>query len=502
MEVGPLSLRETLGPVSFVSAGDVIGSRFICDSRAVLPGDVFVAIAGRNEDGHHFVESAVADGAVAVLLQRPNPRIKVPQCIVADSRTAYARICMAQYGHPQNSLTVTGITGTNGKTTSTWLLRSILETAGMATGLLGTIEYSDGFSRKAASLTTPDPAHMAQWLSQMVSHRASHCVMELSSHALDQRRCAAVPLTAAAITNITQDHFDYHGDAKRYREAKSFIAKMLKPGIPLLIGMDDAGCRAALDLLPPNTTIRTFGFDPAADLRADVIAKSAHSQLVRLTLSAGRIDVQTSLVGQHNALNLLTAAALAEQLGIDSDVIREALEKTDHVPGRMERVDVGQPFKVLVDYAHTPDGIRHCVATARSLTAGRVILVFGAGGDRDRAKRPLMARSAQEADLIVVTSDNPRSESPDQIICEICSGFDSQTHVQSCIDRQKAIRMAIGSAESGDVVIIAGRGHESIQQVGDRKISFDDRKVVRRILRELFPEFSPTRNSVPESIPA
>jgi len=502
MEVGPLSLRETLGPVSFVGAGDVTGSHFCCDSRSVLPGDVFVAVTGRNEDGHGFVQSAVANGAAAVVLEHPDPRINVPQCIVPDSRTAFARICMAQSGQPQKLLTVTGVTGTNGKTTSTWLLRAILETAGRTTGLLGTIEYSDGRSRQPASLTTPDSVQLAQLLSQMVRNGASHCIMELSSHALDQRRCAAVPLAAAAMTNITQDHFDYHGNVESYRAAKLRIAELLMPDAPLLIGIDDAGCRSVLNQLPTGVKPLRFGFDSEADVRADIIAKTQHNQLVRLSLKTDTIDVQTSLVGSHNALNLLTAAALAEQLGIESAVIREGLQSVSHVPGRMERVEIGQPFTVLVDYAHTPDGISHCVATARQLTTGRVILVFGAGGDRDRSKRPLMAQSAQQADLIFVTSDNPRSESPDQIICEICSGFESLSHVQTCIDRQKAIRMAIASAEFGDVVIIAGRGHESTQEIGDRRISFNDRKVVLRILSEMMPDRCAASISVPEAIPA
>jgi UDP-N-acetylmuramoyl-L-alanyl-D-glutamate--2,6-diaminopimelate ligase len=502
MEVGPLSLRETLGPVSFVSAGDVTGSQFCCDSRFILPGDVFVAMTGRNQDGHRFVQSAVANGAAAVLLENPDPRISVPQCVVPDSRTAFARICMAQFGQPQKFLSIVGITGTNGKTTSTWLLRAILQTAGRTTGLLGTIEYSDGRSRQPASLTTPDSVQLAQLFSQMVRNRASHCVMELSSHALDQRRCAAVPLAAAAITNITQDHFDYHGDAENYRAAKLRIAELLTPDSPLLIGIDDVGCRSSLNQLPTRVRRLTFGFDSEADFRVDIVAKTQQSQMVRLTLMTGTIDVQTSLVGSHNALNLLTAAALAEQSGIEPAAIREGLQSVSHVPGRMERVDIGQSFTVLVDYAHTPDGIAHCVATARQLTAGRVILVFGAGGDRDRSKRPLMAQSAQRADLIFVTSDNPRSESPDQIICEICSGFESLSHVQTCVDRQKAIRMAIASAECGDVVIIAGRGHESIQEIGDRRISFNDRKVVLRMLSEMVPDKSATNISAPEAIPA
>lgn len=502
MEVSSLSLRETLGPVSFVSAGDVVASSFCCDSRTLRPGDVFVAVSGTSHDGRSFVEAAVAAGATAVMLERPHPRINIPQCVVPDIRAAYAKICFAQQGNPQRNLTLAGVTGTNGKTTSTWLLRAVLESAGRTTGLLGTIEYSNGRTRTAASLTTPAPPQIAHHFADMARHRASHCVMEISSHALDQRRCAALPLAVAAITNITRDHFDYHGDADTYRTAKSRIAQLLQPGAPLLIGIDDPGCRTVMDQLPPDANVMTFGFAETAQSRVELVSTTPQSQALRLHLNSGTIEFVTSLVGRHNALNHLTAAAMAESLGVDLPAIADSLSGVTEIPGRMERIDLGQSFTVLVDYAHTPDGIAHCLATARTLTPGRTILVFGAGGDRDREKRPLMAQAASAADAIIVTSDNPRSESPAKIIDEICQGFVSLEHVHTCVDRSMAIQKAVSLAQPGDVVIIAGRGHESIQQIGSRAISFDDRKVTRRILREMQTLKSESDRRVPNAVPA
>jgi UDP-N-acetylmuramoyl-L-alanyl-D-glutamate--2,6-diaminopimelate ligase len=368
--------------------------------------------------------------------------------------------------------------------------------------LLGTIEYSNGRARSAAALTTPDPPQIAHLFADMAKQRASHCVMEISSHALDQRRCAALPLAVAAITNITRDHFDYHGDVRNYRTAKSRIADLLQPGAPLLIGVDDPGCRAVLDLLPSSTNVTTFGFTETAQTRVELTSATPRSQTLRMHLKSGTVEFISSLVGRHNALNLLTAAAMAEQLGMDLPIIADSLSAVTEIPGRMERIDLGQPFTILVDYAHTPDGITHCLATARALTPGRVILVFGAGGDRDRDKRPLMAQAASPADSIIVTSDNPRSESPTKIIDEICQGFASLDHVQTCVDRNLAIQMAAKMAQPGDVVVIAGRGHESIQQIGTRSISFDDRKVTRRILRELQASRSDSEHRVPNAVPA
>jgi UDP-N-acetylmuramoyl-L-alanyl-D-glutamate--2,6-diaminopimelate ligase len=502
MEVSSVSLRETLGPVSFVNSGDVTASTFHSDSRKISPGDVFVAVPGSSHHGDQFVEAAVAAGASAIIAESPNPRIGVPQCIVSDVRAAYARICMAQYGWPGESLKVVGVTGTNGKTTTTWLLRSILETARKTVGLIGTIEYSNGRTRCAASLTTPAAPDLARLFAQMVEQRATHCVMEISSHALDQRRSAAVSLAAAAITNVTQDHFDYHGDERRYRTAKSMIAELLTPNAPLFLGIDDAGCRQVHELLPAGTATRTFGFDKAADLGVEVLAQSTSGQDLRFRLQSGHVEVRTALVGHHNALNLLTAAALAEQLEIDLSTIADGLENVTHVPGRMERIECGQPFTVLVDFAHTPDGLTHCLATARTLTEGKLIVAFGAGGDRDPHKRPMMAEAASAADMIVVTSDNPRSESPTQIIDQICAGFRPDAHVQVCVDRQKAIQLVIQAAGPGDVVVIAGRGHETVQEMSQRVISFDDRKVAAQMIRERMVSEMKKADRTPDAIPA
>ena len=502
MDVRPISLRESLGAVSFVSTGDIIASRFCSDSRRIQPGDVFVALRGSHCDGHLHLDAAIARGAVGVVVERASSRINVPQCVVADSRAAFAKICLDRLGTPQRLMNVVGVTGTNGKTTTTWLLRSILESAGRMTGLLGTLEYFDGRTAQPASLTTPDCEQLALLLSQMARNHVSDCVLEISSHALDQRRCAGVTLNAAAITNITQDHFDYHGDIDRYRAAKSRVASLLRPGCPLFLGLDDAGCRSILDRLKENCHVVTFGLDPAADARVIILNASSRGQTLQLCLKNSTFEIQTPLIGRHNALNALLAAIMAEQAGAKENEIRDGLERVLSVPGRMERIDVGQPFLVFVDYAHTPDGIANCVATARTLTSGRVILAFGAGGDRDRGKRPLMAQAAGAADAVIVTSDNVRSESPRQIIADIVAGFDSMEHIQTRVDRQQGIREALRLAKPGDVVVIAGRGHEANQQVGERKISFDDRRVTRRLLLELQTQTDGLSEALPSSIPA
>jgi UDP-N-acetylmuramoyl-L-alanyl-D-glutamate--2,6-diaminopimelate ligase len=484
MEVRSISLRASLGAVSFVGTGDIVASRFCSDSRQVQPGDIFVALRGSKIDGHQHIDSAIAHGAAGVIVERPSSRITVPQCIVSNTRTAYAKICMERLGSPQRKLNITGVTGTNGKTTTTWLLRSILETAGRITGMFGTLEYFDGRTSETATLTTPDCEQLACCMARMNRNQVTDCVMELSSHALHQHRCSGITLQAAAITNISQDHFDYHGNAENYRAAKLRIATLLAEDKPLLLGIDNAGCQAILKLLPVSRTTLTFGFDRSADLRVEPLHTSNCSQTVRLQLQHSSIEIESTLLGQHNALNLLAAAALAEQQGVAVNQIRDGLERVTSVPGRMERIDAGQGFSVFIDYAHTPDGIAKCVATARTLTSGRVILAFGAGGDRDRSKRPLMAVAARNADFVVVTSDNPRSESPKQIFDDIVVGFDTPNQFVTCVDRQQGIREAIKMAQPGDVVIIAGRGHEKDQQIGSRSISFDDRRVTRRLLLE------------------
>lgn len=482
MECSRIALRESLGAVSFVNCGDISVPRVTCDSRKVRPGDLFVAIRGANSDGRQYVEDAIARGAQGILSEMPLPDLAVPQCIVPSSRAAYARLSMAMQANPASQLGIAGVTGTNGKTTVTWLLRAIIEAAGSPAGLMGTIEYSDGIQTEAAELTTPDPDQLSKWFGRMHRNGARYCAMEISSHALDQHRCAALSLSAAAITNLTQDHLDYHKDAAAYRAAKASIVELLQPDQPLLLNADDPGCRLLVADLPGERELIWFGTSNDCRLRADVVTTDSYGMQLTLSLSQQQLSMRTGLTGQHNVLNILTAAALAERLNLAPEAIVSGIEGVTAIPGRLERIDAGQPFQVLVDYAHTPDGLSKCLQSVRDTTAGRVICVFGAGGNRDRLKRPLMAEAAEPADTVIVTSDNPRDESPMKIIDDICHGFTTHDHVVVCPDRAEAIQRAIHEADAGDSVIIAGRGHERTQQIANRNICFDDRKVVRGIL--------------------
>lgn len=483
MDFHSISLRDSPCPVSFISCGDIRGTHFTNNSRSVRRGDIFVALRGNSVDGHDYLSDVVAAGAVAVIVERPFPWLNVPQCVVHDTRRVWAWIAMRRFGNPAAHLQISGVTGTNGKTTVSWMVRSILRQAGLRTGLIGTIEYSDSQHTHPPGMTTPDAVDLAALFRQMVSMKASHCVMEISSHALDQQRCSAFQLASAALTNITQDHFDYHGSFDAYLQCKVRIAQLLASKVPLLVGIDDLGARRALTFLKDVPT-RTFGMSAESDLKVTIAHADAAGQTLEMSLGETAISVRSRMFGRHNALNLLTAAGMAQQLGVDAETIRLGLESLERVPGRMEKIDEGQPFLVVIDYAHTSDGLTHAIATARAISMGSILLVFGAGGDRDRRKRPLMAQAAESADIVIVTSDNPRSEAPQAIIADICSGFSATADVHQITDREKAIRMAFSMAKSGDVVLIAGRGHETRQTIGTRQISFDDRKVARRLLRE------------------
>ena len=487
MPLPVISLRSIPGTVAFMGCGDLAADRFCADSRLIQKGDVFVAVRGTTINGHDFAAAAVKGGARAIITERPLADVSVPQCIVRDTRRTLAWLAMAQQSFPAEKLTITGVTGTNGKTTTTWMLRSILRQAQIRTGLIGTIEYSDGWHSENARLTTPSPEDLALLLRRMTVCGSSHCVMEISSHALHQQRCSALLLSAAAITNITRDHLDYHGSWDDYLSSKLLIAELLRPGVPLLLGFDDPGCRKAAERLQ-DTQYRSFGFSDDCLDRVIILESSAAGQSLQLLVDQDTLDVRIPLVGAHNALNALAAAALARRLKIPNDAIIGGLQQLAGVPGRMDAIQLGQPFNVFVDFAHTPDGLQQAIATLRPITHGRIIVVFGAGGDRDREKRPLMAQAVETADLILVTSDNPRSESPLQIIEEICSGFQSTAHVQRSADRETAIRTALHSARPADSVLIAGRGHETLQQIQDRQIHFDDRRVVARILKEMIGE--------------
>ncbi|MCA9117235.1 MAG: UDP-N-acetylmuramoyl-L-alanyl-D-glutamate--2,6-diaminopimelate ligase, partial [Planctomycetaceae bacterium] len=451
-------------------------------------GAVFAAVRGQRCNGSDFIDDAIARGAAAVLVDRPLPHVSVPQCVVPDVRQAYALLCEAIEGHPARHLSLTGVTGTNGKSTVTWLLRSILQEAGHQTGLLGTIEYDDGRTAEAATLTTPDARELAAWLQRMRVAGTTHAALELSSHALVQHRAAALQLSAAVLTNITQDHFDYHGTAAAYRQAKQQIFSCCRPHVPVTVNIDDSGCRQLLEEMKETSDrpIITCSLSGPADATATVEHCSLSGTTFTFHLPDGTGSrVKTTLVGEHNVSNCLLAAATAWHLGATAPQIAAGIERLVRIPGRLDRVECGSSGTVFVDYAHTDDALRRCVQFLKSLTPGRVFCVFGAGGDRDRTKRPLLASAASLADLAIVTTDNPRTESPQQIVTDLLQGFPAERQpARIDLNRARAIEWALEQARPGDSVLIAGKGHEAMQIIGTERIPFCDRNVAERWRRD------------------
>ena len=488
----PVSLRRLLPGASFVGCGEVIVNDATDDSRLVTEDSVFAAICGTKIDGREFAADAVKNGCSAVLTDRPLPNITVPQCVVPNVRAAYSRICNAVSGKPTSRLQIAGVTGTNGKTTTAWMLRSILNTADRRCGLLGTIEYSDGKVASPASLTTPGPRSVFQWFRRMVENGCRHTAIELSSHALQQDRIAGTPLAAAIITNVTQDHFDYHSDFESYLAAKSKILDYVVKGGIVAINLDDQGSAQLCDKANvAGHHVVTFSASQAADVRADIVDQNVNGSRFQLSVSGplakaktdNQVEISIALPGCHNVLNSLGAAAAALHIGASLADVQRGLESLSCVPGRLEPIDCEQPFDVFVDYAHTDDALQRVVDSLNSLTTGRVLCVFGAGGDRDRSKRPLLGKAAAHADFAIVTSDNPRTEEPHGIIEEVVAGFPhgfSSFHVEP--DRQRAIEFALAEAQPGDCVLIAGKGHESEQVIGTDRLPFDDRLIAREIL--------------------
>ena len=474
-----VSLRRLLPWASYVGCCDIRVASAVSDSRECQPGDLFVAIRGQRFDGHKFIDAAIQRGATALLVEQPQPAASVPQCVVPCTRRAFSELSAALHGHPARHLRMTGVTGTNGKTTITWLMRAVLQSAGLRCGLLGTVEYSDSVITQPSTMTTPDPHVLLRWLRDMLRRRATHATLELSSHALDQGRAAGIQLDAAIMSNITQDHFDYHKNFDAYRTSKLRIFELLKPGGVAVINVDDAGSRSCL----PSGDIRTltFGMEQPADVTAEVVHESLSGSSFELRSADQAVLVRTHLLGRHNIENCLAVAAAGLHLGLTLPQIAAGIDSLCFVPGRMEAVECGQPYSVLVDYAHTEDALRRCLACLRQLTVGRVICVFGAGGDRDRTKRPLLGAAAAAADLAVLTSDNPRSEDPLEIIREVAAGFPAggrTPHIE--LDRAAAIHWALAQAAPGDCVLIAGKGHETEQICGTERQHFDDREVVRQ----------------------
>jgi len=454
-------IAETISPTQVVGDAQVEIADLAYDTRVVAPGALFFCVRGSRVDGHDLAERAIEAGAAALVVERPVAS-RVPQLVVADVRAAMATGAAEFFGHPTEELQIAGVTGTNGKTTTAFLLHAILEAAGRKPGLIGTIESRVGGERRPAIRTTPEAIDLQRSFREMLDAGDRSCAMEATSHGSAFNRLDGIRFASLVFTNLTQDHLDLHGTMEAYFEAKRRLFVETRP--PAAINVGDPWGRRLAEERPDALT---YGFAEDATIRPDALD-----------------GIDLKLKGRFNVENALAAIASAQLLSIEADAVARGLEALDGVPGRFETVDEGQPFTVVVDYAHTPDSLENVLATARELDAGRVICVFGCGGDRDREKRPMMGRIASElADIAIVTSDNPRSEDPRAIIDAIVAGTDGELEIVP--DRREAIARAIETAAVGDVVLIAGKGHEQGQQFGDRTVPFDDREVAREALRRL-----------------
>ena len=449
-----------LAPTDVVGRGPAEVLDLAYDARAVVPGTLFFCVPGSRADGHEFAAVAVERGAVALVVERPVD-VSVPQLVVTSARAAMAVVAHEFFGRPSEELEVAGVTGTNGKTTTAHLLHAILAAAGRRPGLLGTVEARVGGRTRMLERTTPEAIDLQRLFREMLDAGDRSCAMEASSHASELHRLDRVRFRVLVFTNLSQDHLDFHDTMERYFAAK----RRLFDGVPAVVNVDDPWGRRLLDEL--GGTPLTFGFSEDAEVGPGTLA-----------------GAELRLRGRFNVLNALGAAAAARLLGIEPEAVKAGIEAVEGVPGRFEEVSEGQPFTVLVDYAHTPDSLETVLREARALAEGRVLCVFGCGGDRDREKRPLMGRVAGElADLAVVTSDNPRSEDPDTIIAEVVAGARGDLVVEP--DRRAAIEAAVEAARPGDVVVVAGKGHEQGQEAGGVVLPFDDREVAREALRKL-----------------
>jgi UDP-N-acetylmuramoyl-L-alanyl-D-glutamate--2,6-diaminopimelate ligase len=472
------ALIRALAPSDVVGARPVDVRDVAHDTREVVPGTLFVCVPGARRDGHDLAGEAVAAGAVALVVERP-VAADVPQLVVESARAAMAIAADELNGRPTERLEVAGVTGTNGKSTTAFVLRAILEAAGRPTGLVGTVEWVVGGERRAAPHTTPESAALQRVLAEMVEAGDVAAVLEASSHGSHFRRLDRVRFDALVFTNLTQDHLDLHGDMEEYFQAKRRLFTGLEPP-PAAVNVGDPYGRRLADELrgAGRAPLVTFGLRPEAEVRADGLELGPRGS----RFTAAGIEIVTPLLGVFNVENALGAVAAALLLDVEDDAIAAGIATVTGVPGRFEAVDEGQGFAVVVDYAHTPDALDTVLQAARPLGEGRLVVVFGAGGDRDRDKRSEMGRIArQRADVVVVTSDNPRSEEPLAIIEDVLQGTGIDVEVDP--DRGSAIERAIAGARDGDVVVIAGKGHEQGQEAGGVVTPFDDREVARAALR-------------------
>jgi len=485
-----MKLRELFQDISGIhfngnGSTDILGVAY--SSKQVRPGFLFAAIRGGTRDGFEFIEEALRNGAAAVLSDRPRPQSgKSPWVQATDVRAALALASANFYGQPSMRMNVVGITGTKGKTTLTYLLESIFLKAGYQPGVIGTISYRWPNTAQPAPRTTPEAPDLQRMLSEMLAQGVTHCLIEVSSHALDLKRVWGVHFDIAVFTNLSAEHLDYHSSIEDYFEAKKRLFFLNAKKRTAVVNLDDPWGKRLISELPLTTV--SFGIEPAAIVRAEQYRFSETGIKAEVDYPGGQVKICSALMGKHNLYNILGAVAAGLALNIPAPTIKEGVSALKNIPGRLERIESALGFQVFVDYAHTDQAMRSLLEAIRDLKPQRILLVFGAGGDRDKSKRPRMGEvAAALSDLSFITSDNPRSEDPLAIIAEIEKGFSGKgaKNYRVIPDRKEAISQALAMARKGDYVLVAGKGHEDYQIFKDRTIHFDDAEVVRSMLRTL-----------------
>ncbi len=483
-----ISIRQIIGPL------DRPVENIAYDSRRVQRNGMFVALRGEKNDGHNFIDQAIEKGATVIVTEKEEKHSRATCLVVENSREALAGLAATFYRRPAERLKIAGITGTNGKTTTTFLIKHICEKAGLRCGLIGTVRYEIGERVLPATRTTPESLDLQELLAQIVNAGCRAAAMEVSSHALAQNRTGDIEWDVAVFTNLTQDHLDFHRTMENYFEAKAKLftglAGQQKKRKPIaIVNIDDRYGERLVGRIDKNVSVITFGMGARADFRASNYRMEFGGTSYQLDARGRSYLVRVPLIGRFNVANSMAAIAAASALGVN---LREAilsLGKSPQVPGRLETVPAKRQFQVYVDYAHTPDALLNVMKTLRELAPRRLIVVFGCGGDRDRQKRPLMAQAVdQNADYAIVTSDNPRKEDPDAIITEVEKGFRSD-HYEKITDRAQAIARAVEIAQPRDIVLIAGKGHEAYQEFADHTVPFDDIQVARRAIEDHPVEF-------------
>jgi UDP-N-acetylmuramoyl-L-alanyl-D-glutamate--2,6-diaminopimelate ligase len=480
----------------YFSPGDILASKgdldrpisgLAMDSRRVMAGNLFFALPGRRADGNSFIDEAISRGAVAIVAEKipSGTAARVTYLHVADARRALAQVAQRFYQFPDRALELIGVTGTNGKTTVTNLVKHLLSTPTQRVGVIGTVSYDLGARVVPSYRTTPESLELYGMLAQMRDAGCRQAAMEVSSHGLDQQRVLGMQFGVAVFTNLTRDHLDYHKTMEAYFAVKTRLFTGAVGSAPraAALNLDDPHGRLLAAQVPAHVKVVTFGEAPDALVRAEDVRLNFKSTQLRLVWPGGAVELESPFIGRYNVSNLLAAFAACYALGRDPQVIAPRLKSFAGVPGRMERIEEGQPYNVLVDYAHTDDALRNALGMLRAITPGRLFVVFGCGGNRDRTKRPLMTAAVQAAaDFAWATADNPRSEALAQIFTDMSAGVTAPDRISFIEDRRRAISLALDAARAGDCLLIAGKGHETYQEFADTIVPFDDRQVVRELI--------------------